>query len=170
MAERAIVVAMRKLTSLLLNKSLPTTTFRLFSFSSRPCQTPCDGTFLPPSPSTILPVLTSTTLDWQIAPRNESSNDPHSPRIVMANVNSILESQSQVGAFWPASPSWQNGRSDDATTLMMNEPRSPASSPLTVTPPFVPRGTVRQGAVMSRGSDVERIPSSEENVSAATAT
>jgi hypothetical protein len=163
-------VAMRKLTSLLLNKSRPTTTFRLFSFSPRPCQTPCDGTFLPPSPSTILPVLTSTTLDWQTAPRNESSNDPHSPSNVMASVNCVFESQSQVGSFCPASRSLQNGRSEVATTLMMNEPSSPASNPLTVTPPFVPRGTVRQGAVTSRGSDVERIPSSEEKVSAATAT
>ena len=45
----------------------------------------------------------------------------------------------------------------------------PAASPVVVTPPFVPGGTVRHGAVMRKGLVTERIPSSEEKVSAATA-
>lgn len=52
----------------------------------------------------------------------------------------------------------------------MSDPRSPAASPYAVTPPFVPGGTFRKFMdVMSRGWDFESIPSSELNVSAATA-
>jgi hypothetical protein len=52
----------------------------------------------------------------------------------------------------------------------MNAPSIPASRPVAVTPPFVPGGTTRSvGEVISRGFDLERIPSSEEKVSAATA-
>lgn len=52
---------------------------------------------------------------------------------------------------------------------IMNEPSRPAPRPVIVTPPFVPGGTIRQGAVMRRGLDLERIPNSEEKVSEATA-
>lgn len=52
----------------------------------------------------------------------------------------------------------------------MNEPSRPAPSPVTVTPPFVPGGTSRRlREVIRRGFDLDRMPSSEENVSAATA-
>jgi hypothetical protein len=51
----------------------------------------------------------------------------------------------------------------------MNEPSSPAWIPVAVTPPLVPGGTVLHGAVIKRGFVVASIPSSEENVSAATA-
>ncbi|KAI7134513.1 hypothetical protein KC352_g30714, partial [Hortaea werneckii] len=42
-------------------------------------------------------------------------------------------------------------------------------NPSIVTPPFVPRATFRQGAVIRNGLPLARIPSSDENVSAATA-
>ena len=63
----------------------------------------------------------------------------------------------------------QKGRRSAAVTDIMNDPSRPAARPVTVTPPFVPGGTVRQGAVMRRGWEGERMPSSEEKVSAATA-
>lgn len=63
----------------------------------------------------------------------------------------------------------QNGSRTAAVADKMNEPRRPACIPVAVTPPFVPGGTVRHGAVIRRGLDVASIPSSEENVSAATA-
>ena len=53
---------------------------------------------------------------------------------------------------------------------MVAAPSSPARVPRAVTPPLVPGGTfrnVRDGR--SRGWEEERMPSSEENVSAATA-
>ena len=52
---------------------------------------------------------------------------------------------------------------------MVIVPRRPARRPVTVTPPFVPRGKLRQGEVMLRGDVGERIPSSLLRVSAAAA-
>ena len=53
---------------------------------------------------------------------------------------------------------------------MVKAPRRPARIPAAVTPPFVPGGTTRRvGEVMSRGFDLERIPSSDAKVSAVTA-
>jgi hypothetical protein len=52
----------------------------------------------------------------------------------------------------------------------MSEPRNPATRPQIVTPPFVPFGTFRKlGEVISRGWLSDKMPSSEEKVSAATA-
>jgi hypothetical protein len=52
----------------------------------------------------------------------------------------------------------------------VNDPRRPAPKPAAVTPPFVPGGTSRRVRdVIRRGFDLDRIPSSEEKVSAATA-
>lgn len=56
-----------------------------------------------------------------------------------------------------------------ATKVSWKEPKAPNSRPPIVTPPFVPRGTRFQGAVIKKGVVCARIPSSEENVSAATA-
>jgi hypothetical protein len=63
----------------------------------------------------------------------------------------------------------QKGMSKVAVALMIDDPTSPAYIPVAVTPPFVPGDTMRQGAVIRRGLVVDRIPSSEEKVSAATA-
>jgi hypothetical protein len=63
----------------------------------------------------------------------------------------------------------QNGTMSVEVAERMKAPSKPAPRPAAVTPPFVPGGTMRHGAVMRRGFDFERMPSSEENVSAATA-
>lgn len=64
----------------------------------------------------------------------------------------------------------QYGRRKSAVTVMMSEPRAPAIRPQVVTPPLVPGGTRRRRSeVMRRGWVLERMPSSEEKVSAATA-
>jgi hypothetical protein len=53
---------------------------------------------------------------------------------------------------------------------MVKAPSRPARRPVAVTPPLVPGGTTRRvREVIRRGFDLERIPSSEEKVSAATA-
>jgi hypothetical protein len=53
---------------------------------------------------------------------------------------------------------------------MIRDPRNPDARPQIVTPPFVPGGTSRSfKEVISRGRVFDRIPSSELNVSAATA-
>ena len=55
-------------------------------------------------------------------------------------------------------------------TLKYTYPAKPANVPTSVTPPFVPGGTCRRFQdVRSLGLLLERIPSSEENVSAETA-
>jgi hypothetical protein len=64
----------------------------------------------------------------------------------------------------------QNGVKAMEAATMIKDPKKPAASPNAVTPPFVPGGTFRKFQdVISRGRDLERIPSSELNVSAATA-
>ena len=64
----------------------------------------------------------------------------------------------------------QNGRTAADVAETMNDPRRPAPRPAAVTPPFVPGGTSRRfNEVIRRGFDFERMPSSEEKVSAATA-
>jgi hypothetical protein len=55
-------------------------------------------------------------------------------------------------------------------SAIVEEPSNPARVPESVTPPFVPGGTCRSFRdVMRRGVFFERMPSSEEKVSAATA-
>lgn len=62
------------------------------------------------------------------------------------------------------------GRSEAAVKAMINAPANPAKVPVRVTPPFVPGGTSRKFQdVRRRGLDLDKIPSSEEKVSAATA-
>lgn len=64
----------------------------------------------------------------------------------------------------------QNGRTAADVAETMNDPKRPAPRPVAVTPPFVPGGTSRRfNEVIRRGLDFERMPSSEEKVSAATA-
>src|SRR6266480_4056023 len=126
------------------------------------------GTFPPPSPSTIFPLLTSTTLACRRAPSRESSKEPQMPISVTETANVILEWIAHP-AFWDGGDVEQNGISRVAVTLMIEAPRRPACIPVVVTPPLVPGGTLRQGEVIRRGGEVERIPSSEEKVSAATA-
>ena len=64
----------------------------------------------------------------------------------------------------------QNGSRRTDVAAIMNDPNKPAAKPKSVTPPFVPGGTSRSVSdVMSLGRPLDRMPSSEENVSAATA-
>ena len=63
----------------------------------------------------------------------------------------------------------QNGSRRTEVTAMVKAPRRPARVPRGVTPPFVPGGTCRRvREVRRRGCDLERIPSSDEKVSAET--
>ncbi|KAF3919398.1 hypothetical protein ABW21_db0206646 [Orbilia brochopaga] len=54
-------------------------------------------------------------------------------------------------------------------TAMNRLPIVPARNPASVTPPFVPGGTIRERLYISRGGERERMPSSEERVSDNTA-
>lgn len=64
----------------------------------------------------------------------------------------------------------QNGRRITEFKAITNAPRNPASVPIKLTPPLVPGGTSRKSQEVSRrGLLFDRMPSSEENVSAATA-
>jgi len=129
-------------------------------------------TLFPPSPSTMRPLLVSTTLCCSQPPRKLSRTLPRAPHIAIANVNLCLLIRFQpFGSRTPdADFGWQNGiKAIDAVTII-RDPKKPAMRPYTVTPPFVPGGTFRRlREVMSRGRDFDRIPSSELNVSAATA-
>ena len=64
----------------------------------------------------------------------------------------------------------QKGNKMVEDKAIVSAPKRPARVPKGVTPPFVPGGTLRKvREVRRRGCDVERIPSSDEKVSAATA-
>jgi hypothetical protein len=120
-------------------------------------------TLPPPVPSTIFPLRLSTTLACNSPPRILSSTLPNAPQTVTARTHCTLLTTPD------ASPEQKGMRMADVTA-MLNAPSTPANNPVAETPPFVPGGTTRRvGDVISRGCDLERIPSSEENVSAATA-
>lgn len=160
-ASKDMLPAMTKLTALLLRISLPTAIFRLWAPLDADLRlAELTGTRLPPTPSTTFPDLTSITLAWHNAPRIESSMDPPNPTAVMTSVKMIFDFQVQ---------SSQNGRSAVAVTHIVNDPRSPASSPARLTPPLVPGATVLHGATINLGCDFDSIPSSEEKVSDAAA-
>ena len=64
----------------------------------------------------------------------------------------------------------QNGSRIADVNAIVKAPRKPAIVPSNVTPPFVPGGTLRRfHDVSSRGWLFDKMPSSEEKVSAATA-
>jgi hypothetical protein len=121
------------------------------------------STFWPPVPSTIFPLRLSTTLAWNNPPKILSKILPSPPQTVVARIK-IIRSCNVL------SKEPQKGKRIAEVTAIVNAPNKPASIPVPVTPPFVPGGTTRNvGDVMRRGFDLERMPSSEENVSAATA-
>lgn len=125
-------------------------------------------TFFPPIPSTTFPVLLSTTLACNIPPRKLSSTLPRVPNAVKPRIHCALGMR--FSADVPLPDDEQKGISHADVAATMNAPKAPARRPVPVTPPFVPGGTTRRvGEVIRRGFDLERIPSSEEKVSAATA-
>ncbi len=139
-------------------------------------------TFFPPLPSTTLPVRVSTTLAWNHPPRALSSKLPRPPQAVTQSSSRTFSfelqplphskpvlrpSSSLLEADWSTE---QNGSKVTDVRAMMNAPKKPAAVPKSVTPPLVPAGTWRRSqAVSRRGLLWERIPNSEEKVSAATA-
>jgi hypothetical protein len=124
-------------------------------------------TLFPPVPSTILPLLLSTTLAWNIPPNTLSKRLPNVPHTVVTRIH-VTRSDNVLRI--PLPPGTQNGIRIAEVRPIVNAPNMPAKIPVPVTPPFVPGGTTRrEGEIMSRGLDFERMPNSEENVSAATA-
>lgn len=138
-------------------------------------------TFFPPLPSTTLPVLPSTTLAWNQPPRALSRTLPSPPHMETAMTQQTFSCQPQP--FPPSKPGLlpktlprtdvsaeQNGIRITDVRATTKAPAKPASVPTSETPPFVPGGTWRKFQdVRSRGLLLERMPSSEEKVSAATA-
>lgn len=152
MPTTATVAAIAKLTPLLLSRSIPLCTLL------PPVVT---LTLLPLSPSTTLPVLLSSTVTWTSAPSSESSNVPLNPATVNTTQKRNLES--------PVQAIREKGSVKYARVEMKTDPAKPARRPVIVTPPLVPRGTLRHGAVMRTGEVGDRIPSSLLRVSAAAA-
>ena len=182
-APRLIIKAITKLTWLLSRmRNDPLSNLRL-GWSS-PCCFPASfwpatrfesgveiRTWVPPSPSTIRPVRVSTTLDWNQPPRKLSTTLPSAPHNVInhANLNRWSTPHACHNSITDELSGQKGIRATDAATII-RDPSSPATRPQTVTPPFVPGGTCRRFKdVMSRGLVFDRIPSSELNVSAATA-
>ena len=140
-------------------------------------------TFFPPLPSTTLPVRLSTTLAWNHPPRALSNKLPIPPHKVIAPNKTAFSPKpqplppSKPGWFPPKSfpvselvPIGQNGNSSTETKAIVDAPKKPAMVPRNVIPPLVPGGTSRKlNEVNSRGLVLDKMPSSEENVSAATA-
>ena len=137
-------------------------------------------TLFPPVPSITLPVLPSTTLAWNQPPRALSRILPRPPHIVTAMTQKIFSCHPQP--LPPSNPGLlpkisrivvsaeQKGMTITDVKATMEAPAKPARVPANVTPPLVPGGTWRKFQdVRSLGLLLERMPSSEENVSAATA-
>lgn len=138
-------------------------------------------TFPPPVPSTIFPVRVSTTLAWNQPPSALSSKLPMPPHKVIASISPIFACHPQpslpsLPKNWAnlvlegsSSCSEQKGKKIDVTAIV-KAPKKPANVPSKEIPPFVPGGTLRKfHEVNSLGFPFDRIPSSEEKVSAATA-
>ena len=133
-------------------------------------------TFRPPLPSTILPVRLSTTLACSSPPRMLSTTLPNVPQRVTARIHKPFSRHPQARP--PSRPVLvkpstelrrQKGSMRDVSA-MVNAPSAPAIIPVSVTPPLVPGGTFRRvREVIKRGWLLDRIPSSLEKVSAATA-
>ena len=138
-------------------------------------------TFFPPVPSTTFPVLASITLACNHPPNALSSTLPSPPQMVMTNTQASFSCQPQLPS--PFNSDLESNRSpltDDRVSqkgsrstevrAIANAPRNPAKVPTRLTPPFVPGGTSRKFQdVRRRGLPFERIPNSDEKVSAATA-
>lgn len=133
-------------------------------------------TLFPPSPSTTFPVRLSTTVACRSPPNILSSTLPNAPHAVTARTQMIFSLPPQarppsrpVVVNPDNEPNGQNGSISDVRAIV-SAPSTPAPSPTRVTPPLVPRGTFRNvGDMIRRGSLLERMPSSLEYVSAATA-
>ncbi|KAI7555016.1 hypothetical protein KC331_g136 [Hortaea werneckii] len=121
------------------------------------------------SPSTTFPLPLSVTVTCVKAPNTESTTDPTNPiKLTNAAVRaSIVIPPPPTTPSPPAEE--QNLNAKTAVTVNNHAPNAPYINPSIVTPPFVPRGTFRQGAVIRNGVVLDKIPSSDENVSAATA-
>ena len=138
-------------------------------------------TFFPPVPSITFPVLLSITLAWNHPPSALSSTLPRPPHIVTASTQKLFSCQphpfppSNPGVFPTALPrievsTSQKGRRTREVIAMTEAPPKPANVPVNETPPLVPGGTWRIFQdVRSRGLLLDRMPSSDEKVSAATA-
>lgn len=126
-------------------------------------------TFLPHCPSMTFPVCTSMTLAWKNAPRTLSRRLPSVPHTATIKVQAAyMHSFDAMSSCWPAEG--QTERRAHEAAPMTPAPMAPATRPLTVTPPLVPRGTGRRSSErINRGGAVERMPSSLERVSAVTA-
>lgn len=138
-------------------------------------------TFFPPVPSITLPVLPSTTLACNQPPRALSRALPRPPHTVTAMTQKIFSCHPQP--LPPSNPGLlpktfprivvsaeQKGMSITDVKAIIKAPAKPASVPASVTPPLMPGGTWRKFQdVISLGLFLERMPNSEENVSAATA-
>lgn len=175
--------AMSTLTALLSRSPRPLSTRRLGSslFLFAGVREPDTSTFFPPEPSITLPVLPSTTLAWNQPPRALSRKLPRPPHIVTAMTQKIFSCHPHPSP--PSNPGLlpknfprivvsteQKGIRITDVKAIMKAPTKPASVPASVTPPLVPGGTWRKFQdVRSLGLLFERMPNSEENVSAATA-
>ncbi|KAI6824193.1 hypothetical protein KC342_g11682, partial [Hortaea werneckii] len=119
-------------------------------------------------PSTTFPLPLSVTVTCVKAPNTESTTDPTKP-IKLTNA-AVRASIVIPPPTFPSPPGGeQNLNAKTAVTVNNHAPNAPYINPSIVTPPFVPRGTFRQGAVIRNGVVADKIPSSDENVSAATA-
>ncbi|KXT14253.1 hypothetical protein AC579_6703 [Pseudocercospora musae] len=114
---------------------------------------------IPPAPSITFPVPLSVTVTCSKAPSTESITLPAKPAITKSpdTFASIVTLGSVKKSPIPAT----NVSNPLPSTLYFN--------PSIVTPPFVPFATFFQGAVIITVSPFDKIPSSDANVSAATA-
>lgn len=122
----------------------------------------------------IFPVRVSITLDCSHPPKALSNKLPRPPHKVTARSQRLFSDHPQPVPPWSPGvekdSAGQNGRRMTVVRAIRKAPRKPAIVPNRVIPPLVPGGTWRKlMEVNSLGLVLDRIPSSEEKVSAATA-
>mmetsp|Transcript_971 Transcript_971/g.2784 ORF Transcript_971/g.2784 Transcript_971/m.2784 type:complete len:209 (-) Transcript_971:192-818(-) len=100
----------------------------------------------------------SYVVRWKSAPRKESTSDPTTPATSPSDASNARSPDDAGGRKKPARP-WARP--------MRRPPSADAAVPSRETPPLVPGGTRRHGAVTSRGGAFDSAPSSDANVSPA---
>eukprot|EP01139_Manchomonas_bermudensis_P011405 Amastigsp_a342796_22.p2 type:complete len:125 gc:universal Amastigsp_a342796_22:236-610(+) len=113
-----------------------------------------------PGAETTQPRASSQPENWSVAPSTESMMEPTPPE----NAPSPSESSASAPKKTPRPCATAQEPTKNVSPINA-PPATDAAVPTVDMPPFVPGGTVRQGAITSRGGERERTPSSDAHVS-----
>ena len=150
-ASTAVAAVVTKFTPSLLSTSTPATSLNASGFSAHPRA-------LARVAETMRLVTFCRTLACSVAPASESRREPTTPQEVARG-----STHASVHTLCSPPASRQVARSQDRPTTA--PPAAAASVPVVETAPFVPGGARLHGLVTMTGGCLERMPSSEDQVS-----